>query len=81
MKTVKQFICHLRMISRFFSFRNQLNILFHFRTKCAVKVLGGFFTVGLNRKIFVFLFSVKMWEVVSGNVFSILSYISSIVWF
>lgn len=40
-----------------------------------------FFTVGLNRKIFVFLFSVKMWEVVSGNVFSILSYISSIVWF
>lgn len=70
------------MISRFFRFRNQLNILFHFRTKCAVKVLGFFFfTVGLNRKIFVFLFSVKMWEVVSGNVFSILSYISSIVWF
>ena len=39
-----------------------------------------FFTVGLNRKIFVFLFSVKMWEVVSGNVFSALSYFSSIVW-
>ena len=83
MKTGKQFICHLQMISRFFSFRNQLNILFHFRTKCAVKVLGFFFfffNVVLNRKIFVFLFSVKMWEVVSGNVFSALSYFSSIVW-
>lgn len=43
MKTGKQFICHLQMISRFFSFRNQLNILFHFRTKCVVKVLGFFF--------------------------------------
>ena len=42
-----------------------------------VKVLGFFFfTVGLNRKFFAFLFSVKLWEVVSGNVFSVLSYFS-----